>query len=59
MVEAQALEVGDSWEGVEGVGGLGDFPDAKSTKEEKRMATVVRYTLDTRASEVEDDSDED
>lgn len=58
MVEALALEVGDSWEGVERVGGLGEFPNAKSSMEEKRVATVIRYTLDIRASDAEDDSGE-
>ncbi|KAF2183511.1 hypothetical protein K469DRAFT_710703 [Zopfia rhizophila CBS 207.26] len=57
MVEALALEVGDSWEGIEAVGGLGEFPDAKSPKEEKRVATVLRYTLETRASYVEEDDE--
>lgn len=55
MVEALALEVGDCWEGIEGVGGLGEFPNVKSPEEEKKVATVVRYTLDTRASDVEED----
>ena len=43
MVEALALEIGDSREDIEAVGGLGEFPDAKSPEEEKRVATVVRY----------------
>jgi hypothetical protein len=59
MVEALALEFGDSWENIEAVGGLGEFPDAKSPEEEKRVATVVRYTLETRAREVENDDDGD
>jgi HNH endonuclease len=58
MVEALALEIGDSWEDIEAVGGLGEFPDAKSPEEEKRVATVVRYTLQTRASDMEDEDDE-
>jgi hypothetical protein len=58
MVEALALEIGDSWEDVKAVGGLGEFPDAKSPEEEKRVATVVRYTLETRASDMEDEDDE-
>ena len=58
MVQALAVEFGDSWEGIEGVEGLGEFPHAKSSEEEKRVATVVGYTLDTRASGVEDDNDE-
>jgi hypothetical protein len=59
MVEALALEFGDSWENIEAVGGLGEFPDAKSPEEEKRVATVVRYTLETRARDVENDDDGD
>jgi hypothetical protein len=58
MVGALALEIGDSWEDIEAVGGLGEFPDAKSPEEEKRVATVVWYTLETRASDVEDEDDE-
>ncbi len=58
MVEALALEVGDSWEGIEAVGGLGEFSDAKSPEEEKRVATVVRYTLETRAGDVEEEDDD-
>jgi hypothetical protein len=58
MVEALAVEFGDSWEGIEGVEGLGEFPHAESSEEEKRVATVVGYTLGTRASDVEDDNDE-
>ena len=57
MVEALALEIGDSWEDIEAVGGLGEFPDAKSPEEEKRVATVVRYMLETRASDVEDEDE--
>ena len=59
MVEALALEFGDSWENIEAEGGLGEFPDAKSPEEEKRVATVVRYTLETRASDVEEEDDND
>jgi hypothetical protein len=58
MMEALALEIGDSWEGIEAVGGLGEFPDAKPPEEEKRVATVMRYTWETRASDVEDEDDE-
>lgn len=58
MVEALAVEFGDSWEGIEGVEGLGEFPHVKSSEEEKRVATVVGYTLDTRASHMEDDNEE-
>ena len=58
MVEALALEFGDSWENTEVAGGLGEFPDAKSPEEEKRLATVVRYTLETRASDVEEEDDD-
>jgi hypothetical protein len=58
MVEALALEFGDSWENIEATGGFGEFPDAKSPEEEKRVATVVRYTLETRASDVEEDEEE-
>jgi hypothetical protein len=59
MMEAMAMEIGDSWEDIEAVGGLGEFPDAKSPEEEKRVATVVRYMWETRASDVEDEDDED
>jgi hypothetical protein len=52
------LEIGDSWGDIEAVGGLGEFPDAKSPEEEKRVATVVRYTWETRASDVEDEDDD-
>jgi hypothetical protein len=58
MVAALALEVGDSWEGIEAVGGLGEFPGAKSPEEEKRVATMVRYTLETRAGDVEEEDDD-
>ena len=48
----------DSLEGIDGIEGLREFPHAKSSEEEKRVATVVGYTLpDTRASDVEDDTD--
>jgi len=40
------LEIGDSWEDIKAVEGLGEFPDAKSSEEEKGMATVMRYTLE-------------
>ena len=59
MVEALALEFGDSLENIEAVGGLGEFPDAKSPEEEKRVATVVRYVMETRASDVEEEEDDD
>jgi hypothetical protein len=58
MIEALALEVGDNWDDIEEVGGLGEFPDAKSSEEEKRVATVMRYTLETRAANVEDEDEE-
>lgn len=58
IVEALAFKVGDSWEDIKTVGGLREFPDAKSPAEEKRMATVVRYTLETRANDMEDEDDE-
>jgi hypothetical protein len=58
MVAALALEVGDSWEGIESVEGLGEFPNAKSPEEEKKVATVVRYTLETRARDVEEEGDD-
>ena len=43
-----ALEMGDSWEGLEAVGGLGEFPKAKSPDEERRIATLVKYGWETR-----------
>ena len=58
MLKVLALEIGDSWEDIEAVGGLGEFPDAKSPEEEKRVATLVRYTWETRARDVEDEDDE-
>ena len=39
--------------------GLGEFPDTKSPEEEKRMATLVNYGWETRASNVGDEEDED
>lgn len=57
MVEALAVEVGDSWEDMDKVGGLGEFPDVKPPEEEKRMATVVRYELETRGSDAEEEDD--
>jgi hypothetical protein len=69
MMEVLALEIGDSSGNIEGVEGLGDFPDAVPPEEEKRMATLVRYGWETRASsavnpdneweEDEDDSSDD
>ena len=58
MVEALALEFGYSWENNEAAGGLGEFSDAKSPEEEKRMATVVRYMLETGARNVENHDDD-
>ena len=48
----------DSWEGIDGIEGLREFPHAKSSEEEKRVATVVGYTLSTQTSDAEDDNDE-
>ncbi|KEF60196.1 uncharacterized protein A1O9_05046 [Exophiala aquamarina CBS 119918] len=58
MVEALALEIGDSWDSVEVEGGLGDFPGRKSPEQEKRMATVTRYLLETRTRDTEFEDDE-
>jgi len=56
MVEALALEIGDIWEfGDEK--GLGDFPNAKPAEEEKRMATNVRYALETAVNSDNEDED--
>ena len=55
MVEALALEIGDSWEGTDRLG-LGGFPDAKSPEEEKNMATMIRCGLEARASDVEEEN---
>ena len=54
-MEALALEVGDSWGGIEEmVKGLGEFTDAKSPEEEKKLAIVVRYVWETRAGGAEE-----
>jgi hypothetical protein len=58
MVEALAFEIGDTWDTIEVAGGLGDFSDRKLPKEEKAMATVMRYLLETRTSNSECEDDE-
>jgi HNH endonuclease len=58
MVQALALEIGDSWGDLETVEGLGEFPDAKSSEEEKRVATLIRYALRPRANDVDDGEDD-
>jgi len=58
MVKALTLEIGDSWEDIEIIKGLREFPDTKSPEEEKRVITVIRYTLQTRANNVKDENDE-
>lgn len=58
MMEALALEIGDTWDGIDAEGGLGDFPDRKLPEEEKRIATVMRYALETRPGDGESEDDE-
>ncbi|KAL6245283.1 hypothetical protein RBB50_008058 [Rhinocladiella similis] len=60
MVEALALEVGDTWDGnIELGAALEDFPDAQTPEDEKKMATVMRFAFESRGTAMEDDEQED
>lgn len=54
MLQALALEFGDTWNGIE-VRGLAEFPDKKSPKDEERMATILRYLTGIPANLTEED----
>ncbi|OQV11266.1 hypothetical protein CLAIMM_15127 [Cladophialophora immunda] len=59
IIEALAAEFGETWEGIEIGEALTDFPDAKPVNCEKDMATVVRYSYESRDARMQpDDFDE-